>query len=128
MNPSAIDVFMFGVYPYIASAVFFIGSWIRYDREQYTWRAGSSQILHSRNFRIASILFHVGILAIFAGHFAGLAASHRLRVPGLDAERHLQELRPRTLAAPEQAGPEHAGPGQAGTTNGVRPKRRRRSR
>ena len=26
----------FGVYPYIALTVFVIGSWIRYDNEQYT--------------------------------------------------------------------------------------------
>jgi nitrate reductase gamma subunit len=72
MNASLIDVFFFGIYPYLASAIFFLGCLIRYDREQYTWKAGSSQIMHNKNFRIASILFHVGILAIFAGHFAGL--------------------------------------------------------
>ena len=43
-----------------------------------------------------------------------LAASHRLRVPGLDAQRHLLELRPRTLAAPEQADLEHPGHDRAG--------------
>ncbi|WP_417513162.1 respiratory nitrate reductase subunit gamma [Marinobacter sp.] len=72
MNASLIDVFFFGVYPYLASAIFFLGCLVRYDREQYTWKAQSSQIMHNKNFRIASILFHVGILAIFAGHFAGL--------------------------------------------------------
>ncbi|WP_371194643.1 respiratory nitrate reductase subunit gamma [Glaciecola sp. SC05] len=67
-----IDTIFFGIYPYLATAIFFLGSLIRYDREQYTWKTGSSQMLSSKNFRIASVLFHVGIIAILGGHFAGL--------------------------------------------------------
>ena len=62
----------FGVYPYIALAVLVIGSVLRFDREQYTWRTGSSQLLRRKQLVLGSILFHVGILAIFAGHFVGL--------------------------------------------------------
>ena len=62
----------FGVYPYIALAVLVIGSVLRFDREQYTWRTGSSQLLRRRQLMVGSVLFHVGILAIFAGHFVGL--------------------------------------------------------
>ncbi len=67
-----IDTFFFGIYPYIATGIFFLGSILRYDKEQYSWKTGSSQMLSSKNFRIANILFHVGILAILMGHFAGL--------------------------------------------------------
>lgn len=63
---------LFGVYPYIAIAVCFIGSWIRFDREQYTWKTGSSQMLSNTNMRVASNLFHVGVLFILMGHFVGL--------------------------------------------------------
>jgi len=52
--------------------VFLFGSLFRFDREQYTWRSGSSQLLRRRQLRWGSNLFHVGILAIFAGHFVGL--------------------------------------------------------
>ncbi len=69
---SNFDQWMFGVVPYIALAVMFLGSLIRYDREQYTWKAGSSQILESKQLRRGSIPFHIGILAIFVGHFVGL--------------------------------------------------------
>lgn len=62
----------FGVYPYIAIAVCMIGCWIRFDREQYTWKTGSSQMLSNDNMRIASNLFHVGILFILMGHVVGL--------------------------------------------------------
>ena len=67
-----LDMFFFGIYPYIATGIFFLGSLLRYDREQYSWKTGSSQMLSSKNFRIANILFHVGIIAILLGHFAGL--------------------------------------------------------
>jgi nitrate reductase gamma subunit len=67
-----INTLFFGIYPYVALGVFLLGSLARYDREQYTWKTGSSQMLSSKNFRIASILFHVGIIMILLGHFAGL--------------------------------------------------------
>ena len=63
---------LFGVYPYIALVVLALGSVIRFDREQYTWRTGSSQLLRRRQLVTGSILFHVGILVIFGGHFVGL--------------------------------------------------------
>jgi nitrate reductase gamma subunit len=63
---------LFGVYPYVALAILAIGSIIRYDREPYTWRSGSSQLLRRRQLVWGSVLFHVGVLAIFAGHLVGL--------------------------------------------------------
>ncbi len=68
--------FAFGIYPYIALVVFILGSWIRFDREQYTWKSDSSQLLSKANVRVASNLFHVGIIAIFFGHFVGLLTPH----------------------------------------------------
>ena len=63
---------LFGIYPYIALAVLVVGSIIRYDREPYSWRAGSSQLLRRRQLVLGSILFHVGVLVIFFGHLVGL--------------------------------------------------------
>lgn len=63
---------VFGVYPYIALSVLVIGSVIRFDREPYTWRTGSSQLLRRKQLMAGSVLFHLGVLAIFAGHFVGL--------------------------------------------------------
>jgi len=64
--------FLFGIYPYIAMTVFLLGSLFRYDREQYTWKAGSSQMLSSKGMRVGSNLFHVGIILLFFGHLVGL--------------------------------------------------------
>lgn len=63
---------VYGWYPYVCLTVFFVASWWRFDREQYSWRSGSSQLLRRRQLVMGSVLFHVGILAIFAGHFVGL--------------------------------------------------------
>ncbi|KZC35446.1 UNVERIFIED_ORG: nitrate reductase, partial [Rhodanobacter sp. FW104-R5] len=71
-----LDQFAFQLYPYIAMAVFFIGSWARFDRAMYTWRTGSSQLLSSRGMRLGSNLFHVGILVVLGGHLVGLLTPH----------------------------------------------------
>lgn len=62
----------FGWYPYLCLIVFLLGSLLRFDREQYTWKTGSSQLLRRRQLIWGSNLFHVGILIIFVGHFVGL--------------------------------------------------------
>jgi nitrate reductase gamma subunit len=63
---------VFGWYPYLCLTVFLLGSLLRFDREQYTWKTGSSQLLRRRQLMWGSNLFHVGILVIFVGHFFGL--------------------------------------------------------
>ncbi len=67
-----LNTLLFGYYPYVAISVFFIGSLARYDRDQYTWRTGSSQFLRADELRLGSNLFHIGILLLFVGHFVGL--------------------------------------------------------
>jgi len=67
-----LNTFLFGYYPYLAMTVFLVGSALRYDRDQYTWRTGSSQLLRAKELRLGSNWFHVGILLLFFGHFVGL--------------------------------------------------------
>lgn len=67
-----INQFFFGIYPYIAITVFFLGSLLRYDRDQYTWKASSSQLLSKKDMRIGSNMFHIGIIMLFFGHLIGL--------------------------------------------------------
>ncbi len=67
-----LNQFAFGFYPYICLAVFVVGCILRFDHGQYSWRSGSSQLLRRKQLVAGSILFHVGILIIFGGHFVGL--------------------------------------------------------
>jgi nitrate reductase gamma subunit len=63
---------LFGIYPYLCLTVLAVGSVLRFDREQYTWRSGSSQLLRRRQLVLGSNLFHIGVLVIFGGHLVGL--------------------------------------------------------
>ena len=63
---------LFGIYPYVCLAVFLVGSLVRFEREQYTWKSDSSQLLRRGQLRWGSNLFHVGILMLFFGHLFGL--------------------------------------------------------
>lgn len=71
-----LNYFFFQIYPYIALAVFAIGSWARFDLAAYTWRTGSSQLLSGKWMRLGSNWFHIGVLAILGGHFVGLLTPH----------------------------------------------------
>ena len=82
---SSLDTFIFGIYPYICLAVFFVGSLIRFDRDQYTWKSDSSQLLRKKQLRIGSIFFHIGVLFLFFGHFFGMLTPHFLYEPFITA-------------------------------------------
>jgi nitrate reductase gamma subunit len=73
---SALHGFLFQVYPYICFAVFLVGSLIRFDQNQYTWKSDSSQLLRAGTLRWGSNLFHFGILFLFFGHLVGLFTPH----------------------------------------------------
>lgn len=84
MNPS-IDSFFFGIYPYICLAVFLLGSLARFDRDQYTWKSDSSQLLRAGQLRWGSNLFHIGILFLLLGHAVGLLTPHFIYEPFISA-------------------------------------------
>ena len=58
---NSLDTFFFGLYPYICLTVFLLGSLIRFDRDQYTWKSDSSQLLKAGQLRWGSNLFHGGV-------------------------------------------------------------------
>lgn len=67
-----INYLLFGWYPYLAITVLIVGSILRFDKGQYTWRSQSSQFLRRRQMMLGSNLFHLGVLILFVGHFVGL--------------------------------------------------------
>ena len=80
-----LDPFLFGIYPYICLTIFLLGSLIRFDREQYTWKSDSSQLLRHGQLRWGSNLFHIGVLFLFFGHSVGMLTPHFLYAPFIDA-------------------------------------------
>ncbi len=67
-----VNYLLFGWYPYLAVTVLVVGSILRFDANQYSWRSQSSQFLRRRQMMIGSNLFHLGVLVLFVGHFIGL--------------------------------------------------------
>lgn len=63
---------LYGWYPYVALTTCLLGSLLRFDHGQYTWRTGSSQLLRRKQMLWGSNLFHVGILIVLGGHVVGL--------------------------------------------------------
>ena len=79
------DRFLFGYYPYLALTVFLLGSLIRFDREQYTWKSDSSQMLRQGTLRWGSNLFHIGVLFLLVGHTVGMLTPHFMYEPFISA-------------------------------------------
>lgn len=67
-----LDYFLFQIFPYISLLVLAVGSILRFDRDPYSWRSKSSQLLRRKQLILGSVLFHVGILIILFGHAVGL--------------------------------------------------------
>ncbi len=86
-NASWLQVFLFGILPYLAFAICVIGTWARFDLSQYSWKTGSSQMLNKKGMRLASNLFHIGILGILGGHFVGLLTPHEVYAMVITAEQ-----------------------------------------
>ncbi len=70
--PHFLDFFLFQILPYIAIVTFIMGTILRFDRDPYSWRTKSSQLLRRKQLVVGSILFHLGILVVLAGHLVGL--------------------------------------------------------
>jgi nitrate reductase gamma subunit len=67
-----LGVFTWGVFPYICLVVMIVGTLYRYQDDQLRWTSKSSELLEKKLLTTGSMLFHVGLLFVFAGHVAGL--------------------------------------------------------
>jgi nitrate reductase gamma subunit len=76
LSSEYVNTLLFGVYPYVCLSILLIGSLIRFDREPYTWKSDSSQMLRKGQLRLGSNLFHYGVIIVIIGHFAGFLAPH----------------------------------------------------
>lgn len=66
------NLFLWGIFPYIIAAIMIGGTIWRYKFDQYGWTTRSSELYESKLLKIASPLFHYALFAVFAGHLLGL--------------------------------------------------------
>ncbi len=69
---SAGKILLWIILPYVAMAVFVVGHWWRYRRDQFAWTSRSTQLLDRRVLGWASPAFHYGALAAVGGHLIGM--------------------------------------------------------
>ncbi|MGO1666829.1 respiratory nitrate reductase subunit gamma, partial [Flaviflexus sp.] len=68
----AVDIVLWAVIPYVSIFLFIVGMIWRWKYDQYGWTTRSSQSYESVWLKLASPLFHFGILFVAIGHFLGL--------------------------------------------------------
>jgi len=73
---SAGKILLWVIIPYVSFAVFVVGHWWRYHRDQFRWTSRSTQMLDRRVLGWASPMFHYGALAAVGGHLIGLCIPH----------------------------------------------------
>ena len=69
---NVLDLLLWGVLPYVTLVILIGGIVWRYRYDQFGWTTRSSQLYESRILRIASPVFHIGILVVLVGHIVGL--------------------------------------------------------
>ena len=67
-----VSLYVWLVLPYVSLAIFLVGHWWRYKRDQFGWTSRSTQLLESRLLAWGSTLFHYGALAVIGGHVVGI--------------------------------------------------------
>jgi len=68
-----LDQFLFVALPYLAFAVFFIGTIQRYLRQSFSYSSLSSQLLENRQHFWGLVPLHYGIMTVLAGHVVAFA-------------------------------------------------------
>lgn len=66
------DLFLYGIFPYLAFALAIAGGVYRYYTDRFSYSGLSSQLLESRQLFWGSVSWHYGILLLLVGHLIGL--------------------------------------------------------
>ena len=78
MSGNGLDLFFFGVLPYLAMAVFFLVTIQRYRQQKFSYSSLSSQLLENRQHFWGTVPFHYGILVVLLGHVVAFALPRAL--------------------------------------------------
>jgi len=86
---TASEILLWVALPYITIAVFVTGTIWRYRYDKFGWTTRSSQLYERNLIRIASPIFHIGILAVLMGHIMGLLIpEHWTKAAGLSEDAY----------------------------------------
>ncbi|MBA8778971.1 respiratory nitrate reductase subunit gamma [Staphylococcus schleiferi subsp. coagulans] len=64
--------FLWVIFPHLCLAIFVIGHIVRYQYDQFSWTAKSSEFIEKKQLKWGSLMFHLGIIPVFFGHVVGL--------------------------------------------------------
>jgi len=79
-----LDQFIWVIFPYLCIAIFIIGHLFRFRYDQFSWTAKSSEFIEKKSLMWGSLLFHLGIIPVIAGHVMGLGVpANWLRAMGI---------------------------------------------
>ncbi|TDL98427.1 respiratory nitrate reductase subunit gamma [Macrococcus brunensis] len=79
-----LDQFIWVIFPYLCIAIFIIGHIFRFRYDQFSWTAKSSEFIEKKSLMWGSLLFHLGIIPVIAGHVMGLGVpANWLRAIGI---------------------------------------------
>ncbi len=68
-----LEIFLFGVFPYVALAIMIVGLIWRYRTNQFSYSSVSSQFLENRQLFWGSAPWHYGIILVLLAHLVGVA-------------------------------------------------------
>ncbi|MFI5560036.1 respiratory nitrate reductase subunit gamma [Amycolatopsis japonica] len=97
---SGLDLLLWGAAPYASIVLLVFGTIWRYRHDKFGWTTRSSQLHEAKLLRVASPVFHVGLLMVIGGHVLGLLVPKGVtEFAGLDEHGyHLVSLGMGTLA------------------------------
>lgn len=78
MTATGLDLFLFAVLPYLATAVFLLVTIQRYRQRAFSYSSLSSQLLENRRHFWGTVPFHYGILVVLLGHVVAFALPRTL--------------------------------------------------
>ncbi|MCH1624319.1 respiratory nitrate reductase subunit gamma [Fredinandcohnia quinoae] len=66
------EIFWWTIFPYICGMILIIATFYRFTFRGKSWTAPSTEIFEKKWLRIASVVFHYGIIFAFIGHVMGV--------------------------------------------------------
>jgi len=74
-----LETFLFGVFPYVATAVMIVGLIWRYRTNQFSYSSVSSQFLENRQLFWGSVPWHYGIILVLLAHLVGVVLPEQVK-------------------------------------------------